>query len=82
MWHGFHTKFHDDRLIQAKLRLLLQQSERMPCWYNKGEGFLKYAVEMTSDGMIYTPSFIKMIAGVQTLLGGYRHTCTDCNAIS
>jgi hypothetical protein len=31
---------------------------------------MKYAVEMDSDAMIYTPSFIKIGSGIQMLLGG------------
>jgi hypothetical protein len=42
---------------------------------------MKCAAEMTSGGMIYIRSFIKIGSGVQTLLAGilmqtYRHTQT------
>jgi hypothetical protein len=37
--------------------------------------FMKYAVEMGLDAMIYIPSFIKICQGIQKLLGGiHRHT--------
>jgi hypothetical protein len=41
--------------IQVILRLLPRQSDRQQCWYYKREGFTRimYAVEMTSDGVIY-----------------------------
>jgi hypothetical protein len=37
---------------------------------------MKYAVEMGSDTMIYIPSFIKIVSGIQKLMGGgiHRHT--------
>jgi hypothetical protein len=31
---------------------------------------MKYALEMGSSGMIYIPSFIKIVSGIQKLLGG------------
>jgi hypothetical protein len=38
--------------IRVILRLLPQQFEMLQCWYYWWEGFMKYAVEMTSCGMI------------------------------
>jgi hypothetical protein len=38
--------------IQAILRFLSQQFERLQCWYYWFDGFIKYAVEMVSDSMI------------------------------
>jgi hypothetical protein len=39
------------------------------------EGFMKYAVEMGSGAIIYTPSFMKIGSGIQRLMGGIcRHT--------
>jgi hypothetical protein len=36
---------------------------------------MKYTVEMGSDAMIYTPSFIKIGLGTQKLIRGiHRHT--------
>jgi hypothetical protein len=29
-----------------------------------------YAVEMASCGMVYVPSFIKIVSGIQKLIGG------------
>jgi hypothetical protein len=43
-------------------------------------GILKYAVEMTSGGMVYIPSFIKIGSGTQKLLEINVHT--DSMAIS
>jgi hypothetical protein len=45
---------------------------------------MKYIVEIGLGTMIYTSSFIKICSGVQTLLGGDRHTDThaDRKAIS
>jgi hypothetical protein len=33
---------------------------------------MKYAVEMGSVAMIYIPSFIKIVSGIQKLLGGIQ----------
>jgi hypothetical protein len=35
---------------------------------------MKYAVEMGSGAMTYTPSFIKIGSGIQKLIGGYTQT--------
>jgi hypothetical protein len=35
---------------------------------------MKYAVEMGSGAMIYLPSFIKIVFGIQKLIGGYTGT--------
>jgi hypothetical protein len=40
--------------IQAILRVLPQQFESLLCWYYWWEGFIMYATEMTSRGMVYT----------------------------
>jgi hypothetical protein len=50
------TKFHDDQFRQSAVLILLL-------------GFMRHAVEMTSDGMIYIPSFIKISTDVQAFLG-------------
>jgi hypothetical protein len=36
------------------------QLERPQCYYYEWEAFIKYAVGMVSDGMIYIPSCIKI----------------------
>jgi hypothetical protein len=48
------------------------------------EGIFNQAVEMGSGAVIYVPSFIKIVSGVQKLIGGYTdtHTHTDSNVIS
>jgi hypothetical protein len=33
-------------------------------------GFMKYAVEMGSSAVIYIPSIIKIVSGIQKLMGG------------
>jgi hypothetical protein len=39
---------------------------------------MKYTVEMASDGMIHTPSFMKIGSEIQKLLEeGYTHTNTQ-----
>jgi hypothetical protein len=39
------------------------------------EGFMKYAIEMSSGAMIYIPSFIKIGSGIQKLIvGGFTDT--------
>jgi hypothetical protein len=38
---------------------------------------MKYAVQKSSGAMIYIPSFIKTVSGIQKLMGGrgiHRHT--------
>jgi hypothetical protein len=37
---------------------------------------MKYAVEMDSDAMAYTPNFIKIGSGIQKLMGGGRNLRT------
>jgi hypothetical protein len=48
------------------------------------EGFMKYAVEMGSDAMIYIPSFIKTGSGIQKLMGenSQTHILHDGDLIS
>jgi hypothetical protein len=55
--------------IQVILRLLPQQLQRLQCWYYSWEGFMKYAVEMTSGGTIHISSSMKICSGVQKSLG-------------
>jgi hypothetical protein len=43
------------------------------------EGFMKYAVEMGSGAMMYTPSFMKFVSTIQKLIGGGIHRPTDSN---
>jgi hypothetical protein len=38
---------------------------------------MKYAVEMSSDVMIYLPSFIKIGSGIQKLIGGINRQHGD-----
>jgi hypothetical protein len=37
------------------------QFGRLECWYYWLEWFMRYTVGMVSDGMIYTPSFMKTV---------------------
>jgi hypothetical protein len=38
---------------------------------------MKYAIEISSDAMIYIPSFIKIGSGIIELIGGiHKHTGT------
>jgi hypothetical protein len=61
--------------IQVRLRLLLQQFERLLYWYSWWERFMKYAVEMGSGAMTYIPSFIKISSRIHKLEGGgYTYT--------
>jgi hypothetical protein len=47
------------------------------------EGFMKYAVKMGSNAMIYMQSFIKIGSGIQKLMGvGEIHRHTDSKMIS
>jgi hypothetical protein len=39
------------------------QFERLQCLYYWWEWFMKHALEMASDGMIYIPSFMKIGSG-------------------
>jgi hypothetical protein len=36
------------------------QFGRIQCWYYWWEWFMKYTIEMTTDGVIYVPSFMKI----------------------
>jgi hypothetical protein len=35
---------------------------------------MNHAVEMVSGAMIYIPGFIKIVSGIQKLMGGWRFT--------
>jgi hypothetical protein len=48
---------------------LLQHFERLQYWYHWWKGFIKWAVEMDSDVMLYILSFIKIGQGHQKFLG-------------
>jgi hypothetical protein len=37
------------------------QVERLQSWYYWLEWFMRYTVDMTSGGMIYIPSFMKLV---------------------
>jgi hypothetical protein len=39
---------------------------------------MKYAVEMGSGALIYTPSFTEIGSGIQKLMGGGGDTRTGC----
>jgi hypothetical protein len=56
--------------IQILLRLLPQQFKWLQYWYYSWEGFMMYAIEMPSGGMIYIQSFINTSSGIQKLLRG------------
>jgi hypothetical protein len=43
--------------IQVILNLLPQQFERLPSWYYRWKGFMKYAVEVTAGGTIHMATF-------------------------
>jgi hypothetical protein len=44
-----------------------------------GRGFMKYAVEMGSDAMIFIPNFVKIGSGIQKMIGEdtYADTQTE-----
>jgi hypothetical protein len=54
--------------IHVILRLLPRQSERLQYGYFWWEGFMIFVVEMTSDGMIYIPSFMTVGSGIYVML--------------
>jgi hypothetical protein len=54
-WYDTHTKFHTDRFRHSSnitVITLHKKYQRLQCWYYWWEA-LKYAVEMSSGGMIY-----------------------------
>jgi hypothetical protein len=54
--------------IQVIVRLLPQQFERLQCLYYGQGGFMKYATEMASHGMIYIQCFMMISPGIQITL--------------
>jgi hypothetical protein len=54
--------------IQIILRVIPEQFERLQCWYYRVDGFIKYAVEMASGSMIYTPSFMTIGSGIASAI--------------
>jgi hypothetical protein len=70
-WHDIRTKFRYDRWSHSgnvKVIKIPQQFDRLQCWYYWWEGFMKYAVEMASDSMIYIVSFLTLDSGIQVIL--------------
>jgi hypothetical protein len=55
------------------------QFEMLQCWYYGWEVFIKYAIEMASDGLIYVPSFMEMGTGVQAILRFCFSTLRGCD---
>jgi hypothetical protein len=43
-------------------------------------GFMKYALEMASGGIIYMPSFMKICTSVQAILMFCLRNMSGCNA--
>jgi hypothetical protein len=86
IWNCFYTKFMTiSSGIQLVLRLVTEKFQRLPCYYHWFKRFIKYAVEMTSGGIIYIPALINIGWGVQKFYEGhiYRHTHGhQCEVIS
>jgi hypothetical protein len=77
--HDTYIEIHDDRFWHSSnvLWLLPQQLQRLQCWYYWCEGFMKYAVELTSGGMIIIPSLMKTGTDLKVVREGCttdRHT--------
>jgi hypothetical protein len=77
--HWWHIKWLLQQLFVAAgtslsssyLAMIGGHTYRHTDWW---EGFMKYAVEMSSGVMIYIRSFIKINSGIQKLIRGiYRH---------
>jgi hypothetical protein len=56
--------------IQVILRIFPQQLERLQCWYYWWRGFLKYAADIISGGMMYEhiPSLMTIGSGIRAIL--------------
>lgn len=67
--------------IQVMLRLLIpQQPEGLQFWYYKLEGFMMYAVEMTSNDM--TSSFMMISLGIWVKLQvHYLNNLRGCSVV-
>jgi hypothetical protein len=50
--------------------------QRQEGYTDRWEGFMQYAIEMGSEAMIYIPSSINIVSGIQKLMGGI-HRLTD-----
>jgi hypothetical protein len=53
--------------IEVMIRLLPQHFERLQCWYYWLVGQVKYAIEIVSGGMIYTP-ILMISSDIQVIL--------------
>jgi hypothetical protein len=42
--------------------------QRLQCWHYLWEGYVKCSAEMTSGGITYTPSFMKIVLAIQVIL--------------
>jgi hypothetical protein len=80
-WHDLQSNFHDDQFWHSRIIKVIGSTVSaiaVLVLYYWQEGFINYAVEMASDGMIYNESFIKVSSGVQKLLWGIHiQTHTD-----
>jgi hypothetical protein len=54
--------------VQAILMVLLQQTERLQCWYTWRGGLLPPAVGMTSGDTTQISRFMKIDSGIQVAL--------------
>jgi hypothetical protein len=44
-----------------------------------GEEFMKYDIKMSSDSMVYIPSNVKIVLGVQAILRFYLNKLRGCS---
>jgi hypothetical protein len=44
------------------IMVLPQQFERPQCWYHRWDGFMEYAVQMTSGVIIHISRFMKIVS--------------------
>jgi hypothetical protein len=76
-WHDVQTTFYDDRFGDScNIKVIASTIREKAMLVLLMGGFTKYAIEMTSNGMMYIPSFNKIGWGVEKL-GGDTHRDTQ-----
>jgi hypothetical protein len=74
-YFSFTVIWISDTIIKKKTSVCMHneanktiQFGRLQCWYYWWKWYIKYAVEMASDGKIYAPSFMTIGSGICVIL--------------
>jgi hypothetical protein len=82
-WYDIRIEFHDDLFRHSSnIKVIVSTSYEAAMLVFWCEVFMNYAVEMTSGGMVYIPSSMKISIGIGVLVTGDTQTVRwFCNPI-